>query len=183
MTIAPASKSVSISRQAPQGGTTAMSRAVSLRLGVTHRNHALDAAVSLQHGPAECSDLRAHLHAPNRRAQMQPGPNSTVPAAQGRRYHMPHRLVVPRKNRARCLYQRFIGLRERRCTRQRPHIIELPTRRLRALHPRSAAPASCPRPRPPARGFASRSPPPPPCCRAGTAWRSRGPGRCADCRS
>ena len=54
---------------------------------------------------------------------------------------------------------------------------------LRPPRSRPSAPAWRSPPRPTARGRGARSRPPRPCGRAGTAWRSRAPGRCAGCRS
>ncbi len=70
MTSAAGSKSVSISRQAPQGGTTAIVRAALLRLRMAHGDGALDRAVAVQDGTAQRHRLRADREPADRGAQV-----------------------------------------------------------------------------------------------------------------
>ena len=146
-------------------------------LRMAHRHDGVDRAVTLEQRPAQRHRLGADRQPPHRRAEMQPGPDAPIQAADRRRDGVPERSVVPRQNVVRGGDQCMIG-RGQAVIRGR-RIIQP----LRPPRPRPMSRAWRWPPRRTARARASRWFRPCRDARAGTAWRSRAPGRSAGCRN
>jgi len=147
-----------------------------LGLGMAKCDDGFDAAIALQHGTAEGDGLGADRKPADHRAEMDPRPNAPIAPANGRRDGVPVRPIVAQQGRARRRDQGRILFRQLARgeggkisqadqpprSRRRPASGHWQRRRI-------------------ARALSLRWLPRFRDDRGGTAWRSRGPGRCAGC--